>query len=79
MKRNDLLNREPNIGDLVCWNPAKYKGLLYGKIIKFSKNNGLPIILADEVFHNKYYGQTNSDGPNTYTPKTGFIIIKTLT
>jgi hypothetical protein len=62
------------IGDTICWNPSKYKGLVYGVIIDFRKNNGLPIVQIDEQFHNKYIGQ-NAGDPNTYVPKTGFVLV----
>lgn len=60
--RKDNLKRIPKIGDLACFNPPYYKGLLHGKIIGFT-NNGLPLVQVEEE-------------DEIYTPKTGFIIIK---
>lgn len=72
--RKDLIGKTPKIEDVVCWNPAKYKGLVYGKIVEFRKNNGLPVVKIDIKFENQYLG-TNSGIINHYVPKTGFIII----
>jgi len=34
--RKDILGRELNIDDVVVFNPPKYKGIILGKIIRFT-------------------------------------------
>jgi hypothetical protein len=75
--RKDIIGRRVNIGDMICWNPAKYKGLVFGIITGFRKANGLPIVLIDNKFSNYYIGQ-NSGEIHHYVPKTGFALIKEL-
>lgn len=41
--KKDIFGIEPKIGDIIVFNPPKYKGLVYGKCIGFTKV-GLPII-----------------------------------
>jgi hypothetical protein len=72
-KQKDIFGIEPEINDTIIYNPAQYKGLVYGKCIGFSKGSNLPIVLIDEKFQTGYYGQTTG-GENCYTPKTGFVI-----
>lgn len=61
--RKDNLKRIPKIGDLVCYNPPYYKGLVHGKVVGFN-NGGLPMVETEE-----------EDGKEVCIPKTGFIII----
>lgn len=68
--KKDIFGVVPEIGDIIIFNPPRYKGLLYGTCVGFS-NHGLPEMeLANEVIH----GQPNSSG--NYTPKTGFVVYK---
>lgn len=75
-KRKDLFGVTPEIGDTVIWNPSKYKGLVFGKVIDYRKNNGLPIIEIDESYKNKNIGQNSGTGPYQYVPKTEFVVKK---
>lgn len=34
--RKDILERELNVGDIVVFNPPRYKGIIFGKVIKFT-------------------------------------------
>lgn len=61
MKRKDILEREPEIGDLIAYNPPYNRGIVTGTIIGFS-TGGLPIVQM-------YAKRTNSI-------KTGFVIVK---
>lgn len=70
-KQNDIFNNVPEIGDIIVYNPPKYKGLIYGTCVGFA-SSGLPKIEIDETIFDFWLGCSNSD--NTYTPKTGFII-----
>ena len=72
MKTPDIFGIVPEIGDLIAYNPPKYKGLIFGKCVGFAKS-GLPLleIASNE---NRYPGQFNNDG--FYTPKTGFVTHK---
>ena len=70
-KKNDIFGVTPEIGDIIVYNPAKHKGLIFGKCVGFSKH-GLPEIDIDDYESN--YGQRNSSG--NYTPKTGFVVKK---
>jgi hypothetical protein len=71
-KRKDIFENTPEIGDTIVYNPAKYKRLIFGKCVGFSKSSGLPLLEIDESFG--YVGQKNTDG--THSPKTGFVIYK---
>lgn len=75
MIRTDIFDRTPQLNDTICWNPAKYKGLVYGKVVDFRKNNGLPIIELDPKFRNSHIGQPISSNPYHYVPKTEFVIV----
>jgi polyphosphate kinase 2 (PPK2 family) len=61
--RKDILERTPEIGDIVTFNPPYYKGLLIGKVVGFAKS-GLPLLEVEE-----WEGEVA-------TPKTQFAIIK---
>lgn len=67
--RKDIIGNVPQIGDTIAFNPPAYKGLVFGKILSFSKS-GLPEVCGDN-----YYAKNISGG---YSPKTGFAIIKKL-
>lgn len=75
-KRKDMFGVTPEIGDTVVWNPARYKGLVFGKVIDYRKNNGLPIIEADARYTNTCIGQNTGTGHNHYVPKTEFVVKK---
>jgi len=70
--RKDIFGIEPEIGDMIVYNPVKYKGLVYGKCIGFVKS-GLPEIEINTDKFPQYIGQATANG--NYTPKTGFVII----
>ena len=73
--RKDIMEQIVELGDTVCWNPVKYKGLVFGIIVDFQKGNGLPIVLVDKQFQHRYLGN-NAGQKHQYVPKTGFILIK---
>ena len=73
-QRIDILGNTPKIGDIISYNPAKYKGLVYGECIGFAKTTGLPIVYLNEKFHDMYFGQIYQER-NHYVPKTGFVIV----
>lgn len=62
MKKKDILGREPQIGDIIAYNPPRKKGMDYGKVIGYSVT-GLPVV-------DKPVGWGHS------SPRTGFAIIK---
>lgn len=74
--RKDIFGNDPQIGDTVVWNPARYKGLVFGTVVDMRKRTGMPIVELDKSLHGKYVGQTASTVPNQYVPKTGFVIVK---
>ena len=49
--KKDIFGNIPNIGDTIIFNPPKYKGLLYGELIKFT-NAGCPGVLVEEYEDN---------------------------
>ena len=62
--RCDILGIEPKEGDIIIFNPPKYKGLIYGNCIGFTKV-GLPKV--GNLNHVSY--------PDVfYVPKTGFVV-----
>ena len=65
--RKDIFGVTPEIGDLITFNPAYYKGLVVSECVGFSQS-GLPEVKADK---NGKYGFLNNNG--NYTPKTGFV------
>lgn len=71
--RKDIFGREPQIGDMLVFNPPKYKGLVSGICIGFKSASGLPIVgdLSQPV---GAYDQ-DENGNRVYTPKTGFVIV----
>lgn len=69
--RLDIMGNRPEIGDLIVFQSSKYKTLLIGKCVQFSKS-GLPELEMDTTH---YVGQKNMSG--YYAPKTGFAIYKT--
>ena len=49
--KKDIFGDIPNIGDTIIFNPPKYKGLLYGELIKFT-DAGCPGVLVEEYKDN---------------------------
>lgn len=80
--RTDIFYVTPEIGDIIIFNPARYKGLVYGTCIGFSEA-GLPLVtnlyeepelkLSDSYCSNNFSGYRRN---NAYTPKTGFVVKK---
>lgn len=60
----------PKIGDMIAFNPPRYKGLIIAEVVAFS-DSGLPRVKGD--CPNNFYMALNNDG--TYTPKTGFVVV----
>ena len=71
-KRKDIFGITPELGDLIAFNPAKYKGLVVGECVDYT-SVGLPVLMLTDT---KYSGYYNSDTKGTITPKTGFIVHK---
>lgn len=65
----DIFGVEPKIGDLIVYNPPRWKGLIVGKCVGFSKF-GLPELDVNGQFA----GIPNKKG--FHTPKTGFVVYK---
>lgn len=71
--QKDIFGVEPEIGDLIVYNPPKYKGLLVAKCVGFT-NSGLPELEINKEKNWFYTGQPNKNG--YYTPKTEFVVHK---
>lgn len=69
--RKDILGVTPQIGDTITFNPPRFKGLLYGTCVGFSKV-GLPLVDIDNS-KESYLGNKTDD---FYSPKTGFTVSK---
>ena len=67
--RKDIFGITPELGDLIAFNPAKYKGLVAGECVDYT-SVGLPVVMLTDT---KYSGY-NSKG--TIVPKTGFVVRK---
>ena len=65
----DIFGIEPKVGDIIVFNPPRYKGIVSAQCVSLSKE-GHPRVMYD----NSYSAQTNSDG--TYSPRTGYVIVK---
>lgn len=80
--QKDIFGIIPEAGDIIVYNPPKYKGLVYGICVGFSSSSGLPIILINEKFKGRYLGEEYYNKwsrsikyiPDCYTPKSEFII-----
>ena len=66
-KRKDIFGITPELGDLIAFNPARYKGLVVGECVDYT-SVGLPVVMLTDIY--------NSDDKGTVTPKTGFIVRK---
>lgn len=72
--KKDLLSNIPKIGDLVVFNPPRYKGLTIGTIQSFT-SSGLPEVIIKEGFSEcSMYWEIRKKG--VYSIKTDFLIIK---
>ena len=65
--RKDVFGVIPELGDLIAFNPARYKGLVVGECVDYT-SVGLPVVMLTDIY--------NSDDKGTVTPKTGFIVRK---
>ena len=68
------MNREPQIGSLICYNPVYYKGITLGRVVGFSKV-GLPKII-DLKDWGEYLLNPENSRWSGITPKTGFVIVE---
>jgi hypothetical protein len=73
--RKDVLGQIPDIGDIVGFNPAKYKGLVYGKCIGYTKS-GLPKIA--NIDFSKSWVSNKFEHYDFLVPKTGFLVCKNI-
>lgn len=63
IKQKDILGNIPEIGDIIAYNPPRYKGLVYGECVGFT-SSGLPEIMR------------KNNPESIYAPRTGFVIVK---
>ena len=70
-KRRDIFGVEPVLGDLIAFNPVKYKGLIFGSCVGFT-SVGLPRLKITNI--EKYSNYFDING--YITPKTGFVVHK---
>ena len=71
MKKKDIFGVEPELDDLIVFNPPKYKGLIITKCIGFSPSGSPEVERVDGKW---IYGAHNLRG--RYTPKTDFVVHK---
>lgn len=71
--RKDILGNIPNIGDVIVFNPPKYKGLIYGTCIGFS-GVGLPKV--GKLSYVSDYLKSDYNRRGYYVPLTGFVVSK---
>lgn len=74
--RKDILGNIPNIGDVIIFNPPKYKGLIYGTCIGFS-GVGLPKV--GNIVNVCHYLGREYNKCGYYVPLTGFVVSKIKT
>jgi hypothetical protein len=75
-RKKDLLGNIPEIGDIIVFNPPKYKGLVYGECVGFT-STGIPKVLKTNTsnFYLEYVLKQNG----YYSPKTEFVVAKRYT
>jgi signal peptidase I len=71
-KQPDMFGIYPKVGDIIVFNPPKYKGLVYGECVGFS-DVGLPKLVDIKPWCT---GDIDYDIQKRgfYTPKTGFVV-----
>lgn len=70
--KKDIFGKEPNIGDILIFNPPKYKGLVYGTCVGFG-NTGLPkVFYISAPIDNYVDGKIKKDG--FYLIRTDFVV-----
>ena len=70
--RKDIFGITPELGDLIAFNPAKYKGLVVGECVDYTRV-GLPVVMLIDTKYSEYYISNNK---GTIVPKTGFVVRK---
>ena len=77
MTKKDIFGIEPKVGDILIFNPPKYKGLLYGTCIGFT-DAGCPKVnkINGDELNNGYTFLLSIDKANSvyYSIKTDFCI-----
>ena len=71
-KRKDIFGIAPELGDLIAFNPARYKGLVVGECVDYT-SVGLPVVMLTDTKYSEYYISNNK---GTIVPKTGFVVHK---
>lgn len=71
--KKDIFNITPKVGDIIVYNPPKYKGVVYGKCVGFTKV-GLPLCDNTDTIHGLH--SWNLVEGKYYAPKTRFVIIQ---
>jgi signal peptidase I len=67
-KRGDLFGVIPDLGDIIVFNPPRYKGLIYGECIGFT-SVGLPRVGVG-------ISKDSNELVEEFVPKTGFVVKK---
>lgn len=76
--KTDLLDKIPKIGDLVVFNPPKYKGIVSG-IIKSFTSGGRPkveLTTPPEAYESYEPMSREIREKGVYSIKTDFVIVK---
>ena len=71
--KTDLFGNIPKVGDIIVFNPPRYKGVAVGKIVGFGKT-GFPqlVEIKEENSNSWMYWEITDKG--YYTVKTNFVI-----
>lgn len=72
--RQDLLGRTPKIGDLIAFNPPRYKGILIGRVVEFTPAALPKCYVKGHVNVNLRIKFDNMH----YAPTTGFVIVEEM-
>lgn len=74
-RRLDIMGKMPHVGDLIIYNPPRYKGLVKMVCVGFAKS-GLPILVKPPIYASEEYTiEELAEKFKFDTPKTGFVIV----
>ena len=71
MIQKDIFDNTPEVGDIIVFNPPKYKGITYGTCIGFT-SAGCPKV--NDLKWANYFLQLEVTNKGFYSVKTGFVI-----
>lgn len=77
-RRPDIVGRIPEVGDLIAYNPPRYKGIELMICVGFVKS-GLPILVKRPIYAT--WEGTEEELIERYkynTPKTNFVIVNRI-